>query len=215
MKLVTGVVSSVCLCAAAEASIVSVTGDLVQIAAPADAQIDHLVGAPSIYCWNEAQGYTLTAPLHANAKLPGVYDDASDLVNTGVPAGATINSHYVHFDAYGTAGAIGHGVLTFDGPIVAVICLNQQGGWYIDDSDFLGAPTSFTHGEEMRGMELSSPSDNFTIAADSLSIEINMGIAIPGDYIRILTRPAVPAPGGLGVLGLIGAASLRRRRVLA
>lgn len=212
MKLMTGVVASVCVCAPAAGSITSTTGDLVQIAQPLDAEIDHLVSSPSIYCWNEAQGYTLTAPLLANAKLPGVYDDASDLVMTGVPAGATINSHYVHFDAFGTAGATGSGVLTFDGPIVAVICLNQQGGWFIDDSDFLGAPTSFTHGEEMRGMELSSPSDSFTIAADSLSIEINMGIAIPGDYIRIITRPAVPSPGTTGVLGIVLAAGLRRRR---
>lgn len=210
MKLVIGALTSVCLCASAAGSITSVTGDLVQIAQPSDAQIDHLISAPSIYCWNEAQGYTLTAPLHANAKLPGLYDSPGDLVPTGVPGGVTINSHYVHFDAFGTSGAIGHGVLTFDGPILAVICLNQQGGWYIDDSDFLGAPTSFTHGEEMRGMELSSPSDNFTIAADSMSIDINMGISVPGDYIRIITRPAVPAPGAAAVLGL--AAALRRRR---
>ena len=200
------------LASVACASIVSTSVNVTQIAQPADAQLNVLPSTPSAFAWNEAQDFVLTSPLIVNASAPGLYDNTADLVNSTIPIGTHISSHYIHFDSPGSGTAtISNATVTFNAIIIGVICINTSAAdANLDDSDYLGAPTLFTHAEPARGLEFSANFDNFRISPDQHTIFFNLGITSPGDFIRVITM--VPAPGAAalaaGALTIVG----RRRR---
>ncbi|MFO0859045.1 MAG: hypothetical protein U0570_00715 [Phycisphaerales bacterium] len=203
----------VCLSALAGLShgaIVGTLAQVTQIAQPADAQLDVLTNTTSAYCWNEAQDVALSQAIWVNAHSIGSYTSDSDLVTTQIAAGTWVRSHYIHFDAPpGGSGAV-QGFVKFDKPIIGVIVVNAPGFRHLDDSDFLGAPTLFTHGVDFRGMEMVN--DQFIIGGGGTTIQFSITISQPGDFIRVITEgEAIPAPGGLALLAL-GAMTARRRR---
>ncbi len=209
--LALGVASLVAFSGVASGSIVSVGGAASQIAQPADARFNQLTSTSLVYVWNEAQDFALTSGLAANARAAGLYNGFGDLENFQISAEQRVNSHFIHFDSPGSQAGTARGTVTFDGDILGVICVNESGQRDLDNSDFLGSPTLFSHGNNNRGLELASAGDRFSISADLRTIEFNFAISSPGDYIRVVTQ--VPAPGSLALIGAGGLVAARRRRV--
>lgn len=206
----TGALLSISVAAVSHGAIIGTLSQVTQIAQPADAQLNVLTTAAFAYCWNEAQDIALVQDVWANAHSPGTYASPASLVNSQILQGTVVRSHYIHFDApVGASGAI-QGFVKFDRPIIGVIVLNTPGSRHLDDSDFLGAPTLFTHGADARGMEMNN--DSFTISASGDTLQFAMTISEPGDFIRVLTEGDVPAPGALALAGFIAPLSNRRRR---
>ncbi|MGH7244123.1 MAG: hypothetical protein ACREJD_11970 [Phycisphaerales bacterium] len=194
----------------AGAGIIGTAGQVSQIAQPLDAQLDVLTNTTSAYCWNEAQDVALSQNVWVNAYTPGNYSIPAHLTDIQIVAGTMVRSHYIHFDAPpGGSGSI-QGFVKFDRPIIGVIVLNTPGSRHLDDSDFLGAPTLFTHNENFRGLEMSI--DSFFISASLDTLQFSMGISQPGDFIRVLTAGDIPTPGSLGVAGFGLLLASRRKR---
>ena len=197
----------------AHASIIGTTGAAMQIATPPDARLDVITSNSTIFVWNEDQNVLLGAPLAVNAVASGFYNDASMLVNTTIPAGRRIASHYIHFDAPPPESpSSASGTVTFDADIIGVIVLGDGGPTFLDDSDFLGSATLYSDAVANRGMELSINGEDFGISPSRRVLSFHLNVSIPGDFIRVITEP-VPGPGV--VTSLAGAAAIlgaRRRR---
>lgn len=191
----------------AGAAILSVGGQVTQIAQPADARLNVLTNPTTAYCWNEVQNFALDRAVAIDAFSPGTYNQASDLVTASLAIGTVVRSHYIHFDVAPQSSASIQGRVRFDSQIIGVIVVNESGARHLDDSDFLGAPTLFTHGNNNRGLEWATDAFRITILGDT--IEFNLSITQPGDFIRVLT---IPAPGALSIAGMGLLCVSRRRR---
>lgn len=203
--------SSSIITAIAGATITGVAGDVQHISTPSDARINTLTSSDWVRVWNEKQGITLTAGVIVDAKNPGLYDQESDLGNFEIGAGATVSSHYIHFDSPGNTAAAATGAVRFANSIIGVICrgdntLNLNGR--LDRTDYLGAPTLYSDNIESRGVEFNS--DWFRISADRKWIEFHFAIEHPGDYMRVITE--APAPGSAALAGIASLLGLTRRR---
>lgn len=200
------------LCAVSHGAIVGTLAQVSQISQPADAQLDVLTNTTSAYCWNEAQDVALSQAIWVNAHSIGTYSSDSDLVTTQIAAGTWVRSLYIHFDAPpGGSGSV-QGFVKFDRPIIGVIVVNAPGFRHLDDSDFLGAPTLFTHGVDFRGMEMVN--DQFTIGGGGTTIQFSISISQPGDFIRVITEgDVVPSPAPLALPAIATVVLCRRRRV--
>ncbi len=194
----------------ASASIIGVSGQVQQIAAPSDARLNVLTSAEFIRAWDERQRVVLDVALRVGATASGKYDAAADLAPALLAAGTMVSSHYIHFDSPGSDPAAAAGRIFFDTEILGVICVGDTRDAHdLGDSDYLSAGTIYSTGVGNRGLEL-KPKEFFEISADRRSVSVSFHISHPGDYIRVIT--AVPMPGtatlaGAGLL-LIG----RRRR---
>lgn len=177
--------------AAAAASVCSaaiVGGDLTIIAPPAETgqdnqQVNALLG------FNERQNVLLAADL--------AVDGGS------IEAGTRVSSHLLIFDP--ADGRAFSGVVTFDGPVLGVI--SSRGGLIASDS-LLGLPAVTYLSPSARGLE--GP-DAYELI-NAFALRLTLGANSPGDHLRVITGPRVPAPAtlaGLGGLLIIGG---RRRR---
>lgn len=196
-----------CVASLSNAAIVSVGGQVTQIAQPLDARFNVLTNPSTAYCWNEIQNFALDRSVAIDAFAPGTYNQLGDLVSASLSTGTVVSSHYIHFDVAPQTSASIQGRVRFDAQIIGVIVLNEAGARHLDDSDFLGAPTLFTTGSNNRGLEFATDAFRLTIAGDT--IEFDLSITQPGDFIRVLT---VPAPGIASFAGLVGLTIARRRR---
>ncbi len=209
-KFVVPAAAAATLVAISHGAIIGVAGQALQISQPSDAQLDVLTNTTTAFCWNELQDVALSQDVWVNAHSPGGYATSGSLVHTQILQGTRVRSHFIHFDAPpGGSGSI-QGFVKFDRPIIGVIVLNLPGFRHLDDSDFLGAPTLFTHGADARGMEMGT--DSFTILGSGDTIQFSMGISQPGDFIRVLTEGDVPAPGTMTIAAMAALCSARRRR---
>jgi hypothetical protein len=98
-----------------------------------------------------------------------------------------------------------------DGPADPGVRDDQLGSPYTDYTGWgggLGDPGPYAN----RGLEAN---DGYVISADMLSITVNMTVDQPGDWIRVVTEGAAPAPEPATMLllgtGLIGLAGFRRK----
>lgn len=198
-----------CVASMSSAAIVAVGGQVTQIAQPLNAQFNALTNPASAYCWDEIQNFALDRAVAIDAFSPGTYNQAGDLVTASLGVGTVVRSHYIHFDVLPQTSASIQGRVRFDSSIIGVIVINENGARHLDDSDFLGAPTLFTHGNDNRGLEFATDAFRITILGDT--IEFDLSITQPGDFIRVLTQGDVPAPGAL-TLGAFGALCGARRR---
>lgn len=194
----------------AGAAISSVGGQVTLIAQPLDARFNVLTNPATAYCWNEIQNFALDRTVAIDAFAPGTYNQLGDLITANLAVGTLVRSHYIHFDVSPQSSATIQGRVRFDSSIIGVIVVNESGARHLDDSDFLGAPTLFTHGNNNRGLEFATDAFRITISGDT--IEFDLSITQPGDFIRVLTAGDVPAPGALSVAGLSLLCVARRRR---
>lgn len=200
----------------AHAEIISVNGQATLIARPGDAQLGVLTGNTTAFVWNEAQQVQISTPVTIDGVSPGLYASSLDFNFVDVAAGSIVNSHFVHFDTVGGSSHAVDGSITLSADILGVIAWNRQGSRHMDDSDAaFGLGTLFSTGLNRRGVfdsEDGSPpqEDAFTISADHRTLSFHLEVSSPYDEIRVLT--AVPEPGALTALALIGIGFVRRRR---
>lgn len=188
-------------------AIVSVTGQVSLIAPPASLAFGAYTDKTQAFAMNERQGVLFSGGFDKYMPVVGLAYTTSNLMPGLMPSPMWVDSHMIHFDNSGLAAPhpIVTGTITFNKPILAVICSLGR----LDASDgVLGAPgTVYANGEPSRG--ISSVTDTFKLlSATTIQFSLQNGGAM--DNIRVLT---VPTPGvGAASALLLGMVSKRRRR---
>lgn len=186
-------------------AIVSVTGQVSLIAPPASLAFGAYTDKTQAFAMNERQGVLFSGGFDKYMPVVGLAYTTSNLMPGLMPSPTWVDSHMIHFDNRGEPSPypIVTGTITFDKPILAVICSLSR----LDASDAaLGAPgTTYAAGELTRG--ISSVVDTFKLLSPN-TIQFTLQNSQAMDNIRVLT---VPGPG-VAATGLLGLCTLRRRR---
>lgn len=200
---------------AANAAVVSTTGDVQQLLVPpATVMPNAFENDNTIWIFTEKLSYTLTAPLVVNISAPGFYDTYPASPSYTLPAGLTVDVYFMHFDPRNVRRRSGS--VTFDKPILGVIVRDTQ----LFASNYLGLPgTMYPNSGTNRGLE--DTQDSITLSADMKTIEVDWRASSPGDRIRIITAgiptTAIPEPTTLALfaagLAATGAGFRRLKRV--
>jgi len=205
------VVSTLAIAASgAHAAIVSVSGQAALIGAPVSALGLALPGPPA-FCWDEQTNVVIPATgILVNTLGNGFWTGPTP--NLAAYVGAPVDSHMIHFDASTGVANVG-GQVVFSGNILAVIYENVL----LDATDPLfGAPgTAYDTGNPLRSNSSALFASAYQVNNNVLDFSLwalQPGIPNRMVELRVLTAANVPAPGALALLGLAGAATLRRRR---
>lgn len=205
MKNVLVCVGAAALGASSFGAIVSVTGQVSLIAPPPSLAIGVYADKTQAFAMNERQGVLFSGGFDRYLPIVGVAYTTSNLLPGLMPSPTWVDSHMIHFDNRGEPSPYPNvtGTITFDKPILAVICSLSN----LDASDaVLGAPgTVYAAGELSRG--ISSVVDTFKLLSPN-TIQFTLQNAQAMDNIRVLT---VPGPG-VGAFGFVGLVLARRRR---
>lgn len=132
-------------------------------------------------------------------------------------AAGTYDSHLIHFDPVGTAGATTNGSIDFSGDIIALIVSNKGASQLLNLSDLVFGADDITYENEVHrrseGPDVNG--DSFTLV-DSDTLRYNFKTTSRYiDNVRVITEVApVPVPAALPLLlaGLGGLALMKRRR---
>ena len=195
-----------------EASIVSTTGPVLIISAPASVLPGASVSTTDAQVFSERQNLTLTSALPVDAISPGTYP----AVGPGgkIPTGTDVNSYFVLFDSGGASVAYPTVMLTFSTQILGVIFSDST----LNGSDAIlgNSSTKYPTGVSARGQDPGT-GDSTTISGSGLTVTLTDGTSLPGDDIRIITAAqsasSVPEaePWSLLSTGVTVLAVLRRR----
>jgi len=187
----------------ANAALLSVSGDnstrgvaAAIIGAPANA-LDAMKTNEGQEGFNERQNYVLLAAIDTDAG--------------SIASGIRVDSHMIFLNKYDGDNISHNNVLwTFSGAILGVMS-DRNGIKEEASTDVLGNPgTNYPAGGfSARGME---GADSYSILAGlgiGNQLSVNMVVAQPGDWIRVVTASAVPVPAavwlfGTALVGLIG-----------
>jgi hypothetical protein len=186
----------------ASGAITSVTGNVIQIGAPASALPGALPGL-NAWAWDEAQNVSLggmpvdmiTNPSSTSAPVFGVLSGVYD-------------SHFLHFE--GTTGTVAFGTITFSGTIQGVQYRDQ----WLDLSDpLVTLGTIYPTGMPFRGAVFNASVGSFLSINNNVLTFQMLPTFQPNDVeqVRIFTKP-IPTPGATAALALAGLVGLRRRR---
>lgn len=190
--------------ACAQASIVTVGGDLQQIAPPASTLLGAVQDNVFARIFPERVGHSLGGALPVQITAPGLVNAASDLTPGFVPAGTVFDCFYLWSDP--VVGSVQNysGFVIFDQPIIGIIVGRQE--LNLTDAP-LGNPGTAYGDNSARGLELGS--DQLILSVSMFRVDFAFNTSTATDDIRIIT---LPTPGAAGLLGLAAAAGLRRRR---
>ncbi|MGI9309855.1 MAG: VPLPA-CTERM sorting domain-containing protein [Gammaproteobacteria bacterium] len=221
----------------AQASALSLSGEIIQIAPPADASWEALENNDHAFFWSEGTT-TLTQSLEAEmGGLPGnavtlipgngtgfvtevdgtlFYDSGNASVQSnwgGDLAAGTYDSYMLHADKQGETTQTYDGSITFDREIVGLIF--KQTELCLSDPIF-GAPgTTYAGCGDVRRLELEPNNgvDNWLrISADGKTLTFSTDVPHDLDNVRILTA-AVPVPAAVWLFGsALGILGWTRRR---
>jgi|SRR5581483_5192277 hypothetical protein len=183
----------------AHAAIVTTTLPIVQIAAPPSVVAGQLQSDTQIPAFEEQQNVVLANPLIIDIAVPGTYDGTNPLTPGVVPTGATVSSHYVHFDAatdtFSSGVGISGGTIKFNNQIIGVIIQDTN----LDASDgAVGAPgTTYPSGPNtFRGLEMVGfEGDSITVGCDTITVN---SLFVQGltDQFRVITGTQSCTPTG-------------------
>jgi hypothetical protein len=205
MKNVLVCVGAAALGCSSLGAVVSVTGQVSHIAPPPSLAFGVFADKTKAYVINERQGVQFSGGVDKYLPTVGVAYTTFNLAPALLPGPTWVDSHLIHFDNNGEPSPYPSvtGTVTFDGPIIAIICSLGR----LDLSDAaLGAPgTTYAAGELSRG--ISSVIDTFKLLSPN-TIQFTLANGQAMDDIRVLT---VPGPGAVAV-GLAGLIVARRRR---
>lgn len=170
----------------------------------------------------ESQGIYLESDVPVNITEPGHYSAPSHLAgvkaNSGtpfpvVPAGSTVDSHFLHLDT--RSGPRLEGFVRFSTDIVGVIFYDPDKVLFDPTDILLGDPnTVYPDDVKMRHLELAGGGDWVSLSEDRRALTFSMKDGSCGfDQIRIITAP-IPEPHGLLLFaagGLVVLTAVRRR----
>lgn len=220
---------------AANAAVISLSGDIFGIAPPPSSATEALESSDYLFFWTEHIGVTTTVAINVSI-IPGVgvdkptsnptlqldgslfYDSGDQTVENGWAgdlAAGTYDSYFVHGDKQGTNVTF-NATLVFDQEIVAII-YNQTQLCDTDGPDQLGpfgaVGTTYADCSTNRTLELDGDANWIHLSADRMTLEINTVVAHNMDDIRIITTSAVPVPAAAWLFGsaLIGLAGIKRK----
>ncbi|MBK9126351.1 MAG: PEP-CTERM sorting domain-containing protein [Phycisphaerales bacterium] len=191
----------------ASADIIEVGGAAVVAEPPANIALNQWESDTEIRGFFERQT-VLFSDLALDHVNTGLVDHESLVVPGLVSAGTAVQSYLFHADSVAGFDALLSGYVVFDQPILGVLITTASMN---GTDDFLGRP-GVTYGNSPgRRLELPPGSlDTFEISGDRTRLDFTLKFAAAYDEIRIVT--AVPEPGSLALLSLVGFAGLRRRR---
>ena len=187
----------------AEASIVTVTGDIQIVPAPASVHLHVLQSNTLGVVFQEQSDYQLLADTRVSFPgAVGTYNEGSDMRPTDILAGSTVSSYLLHFDA-NFGAPIFQGTVQFSDPIIGVMLRP----FALNSSDAeLGAPGTVypTNATPRRGLDFGdfNPLDSF-IVLDNRTVGFNLSTSNAVDQIRVVTSAtSVPEPGNTVLLCL-------------
>lgn len=196
-------VGTLAVCAgSASANISGVSGQTTWLGTPPITCTPGTLNGLNTYVWDEQQNINVANVFvnMANNPCPAPGSAIPGLIS------GNVDSHFVHLENY-TGATGGVGTVTFQDPIVGVIFFATD----LDNTDAsLGAggtvyPTSFPF------RDLTFNSSTFSINGSTMSYQLDTLSPVLGVVqMRVLTQ--VPAPGAAASLGLIGLATMGRRR---
>ncbi len=192
----------------ASADIIEVGGAAVLAEPPANIALNQWESDTEIRGFFERQT-VLFSDLALDHVNTGLVDHESLLVPGLVSAGTAVQSYLFHADSVAGFDALLSGYVVFDQPILGVLIHTAS----MNGTDgFLGRP-GVTYGNSPgRRLELPPGSlDTFEISGDRTRLDFTLKFAAAYDELRIIT--AVPEPGSLALLSLMGLTGMRRRRV--
>lgn len=192
----------------ASADIIEVGGAAVLAEPPANIALNQWESDTEIRGFFERQT-VLFSDLALDHVNTGLVDHESLLVPGLVSAGTAVQSYLFHADSVAGFDALLSGYVVFDQPILGVLITTASMN---GTDDFLGRP-GVTYGNSPgRRLELPPGSlDTFEISGDRTRLDFTLKFAAAYDELRIIT--AVPEPGSLALLSLMGLTGMRRRRV--
>lgn len=193
--------------AAALADIVSVGGSAVIAEPPPSILLNQWESNTEIRGFFERET-TLVSDLALDHVNTGLVDHESLLAPGLVPAGTAVQSYLFHADSVDGFDALLSGYVVFDTPILGVLIHTASMN---GTDDLLGRP-GITYGHHAgRKLELPPESlDTFEISGDRLRLDFTLKFDLANDNLRIVT--AVPEPGSLALLSMLGFGASRRRR---
>lgn len=188
------------LAGSANAAIVSVSGQTLQIGPPPSAAQGLLTGLTA-FAWDEQQNINVTGVTCDEVANPG-----TSFTPTFGAVSGQINSHFIHFEDI--AGITVQGSVTFDGPIVGVIWKNAL--LDLTDASLGAGATAYPTGYFQRGLSITLPSW-MTTNANVLTFDLGT-LAPVGDLAQLRVLTAVPAPGAAPAFAIAALGAARRRR---
>jgi hypothetical protein len=197
----------------AEASLISLAGDVALIASPPPSTKEGtLESDETMFVFVEREHLLLPHEIRVNFASPGVYSDRAGTPSPvpRISAGVYVDSFYLHGDPL-TSGVLYEGALTFDAAILGVLV----GSELLDQSDLVlgAAGTDYPDDpfQSGRGLALNGR-DTVGISADGHTLTFSIVTRRLIDQLRIVTASqpaAVPEPS---VLLLAAVAALCARR---
>ena len=157
------------------ASIATVGGSVTEISAPLSVKVGELRSNTEIFAFAEKQGVTLGTDLNVDLRPYPLSGPGS------IPAGTTVDSHYIHFDPSTTTSLSGS--VTFSNPILGVIVRTSL--LPVSDATLGATGTDYAGTTGARG---SRDGDTVTISIDGLTVTVNLTAVNTGrDDIRVVT----------------------------
>jgi hypothetical protein len=167
---------------------------VLKITPPPSVRLDTLESNQNAFFFAERVSSVLPSAIAVDAILPGTYNSVGSLTPGTIPAGAVVDSFFLHADPFDpNTGVFYSGSLTFLNPILGVIALSAS----LDQTDaILGAPGTLypvPGSEPFRGFELGFP-DMFVISPDRKTLTFSDAVGGASDQLRIVTAASPPQP---------------------
>ena len=179
----------------ASADIVSTTGAVTEIVAPASVVRGNTESDTDIFLFEERQHLQLQSDVSVNITQAGTYVGGSTLTPGIIMTGTFVNSYFIHFDQIGQSGLspVVSGSVTFDREILGLIALTAT--LNASDSVLGAAGTSYGTGDGGRRVELDcciGNPDTVTLSPDRRTLTITLAVLDGNvDEIRVITSGEV------------------------
>jgi hypothetical protein len=186
----------------ARAGILSVSGDVEQIAAPSSVVSGAIESSTLVRVFLERQNFTLADALEVDFTAPGHYDQIPELPvpSPTIAAGTRVDSYFFHADPAGGSGQTYDGSVTFTTDILGVILFNPDNNPKLRETDLLLGHPATTYppaGNDTRDIEFDG-SDEITLSADRRTLTFHLvTLPSPMDQLRVITAESVDAPVGV------------------